>query len=180
MLKQIKVTAPSHWASYFINGDASGLETEEQLQADKFLKRQGLGSPVSCEDAGFMRWHDAAEEMPLAADCQEYLFLYQEPPKLPVIFKKHYEAGKWEVTAFFPTLPATNDTMTCYAHIGQHSGASFGYFHAGKKASEAEYSDLLRELRGIYERGPLAEQSRLVVKQRMSPGMRKAFKEACR
>jgi hypothetical protein len=68
--------------------------------------------------------------------------------------------------------------MTCYAHIGQHSGASYGYFRSLKPATESEYEGLLRELRGIYERGPMSERSRLVVKKRMSPKMRDAFNEA--
>ena len=73
-------TAPSAWASYFINGDASGLEDEEQAQADAFLARLGWGAPVGCEDAGFMRRHDAFPECPLAADCQEYAFLATATP----------------------------------------------------------------------------------------------------
>lgn len=178
MLKQINITAPSAWASYFINGDASGLEDEEIKAADSFIKRQGVGMPSSCEDAGFIHWHDAYEECPLAADCQEYIFLYEEPPELPVIFKK--EAS--HVIAFFPTLPddRAGTRMTCYSHVGQHSSADIGYFQSLKPASAAEYGDLLLELKRIYERGPLAEQSRLVVRKRRSSKMRDAFNEACR
>ena len=36
----------------------------------------------------------------------------------PVIFRK----DSYGVTAVFPTLPAGRGEMTCYAHIGQHSG----------------------------------------------------------
>jgi hypothetical protein len=36
-IQTIKYTAPSAWASYFINGDDSGLEPEEKTQADKWL-----------------------------------------------------------------------------------------------------------------------------------------------
>ena len=99
-------------------------------------------------------------------------------PKLPVIFKKHFERGSgWEVTAFFPTLPSSYDgsTMTCYAHLGQHGGASFGYFLAGKKCKPEEYADLLRELRGIYEHGPDEENFQLVVAQRRSRKMSDEF-----
>lgn len=34
------IKAPSHWASYFINGDASGLTDKEQAQADAWLARE--------------------------------------------------------------------------------------------------------------------------------------------
>lgn len=64
-------TAPSHWASYFINGDASGMEDDEIAAADKFADWLG-GSIVSCEDAGFLKYHDAHAFYPYAADCQTY------------------------------------------------------------------------------------------------------------
>jgi hypothetical protein len=68
-------TAPSAWACYFINGDASGLEDDEIDAADAFIDSIGMGAPVSCDDAGFVTFHDAREFMPLAADCQTYTFL---------------------------------------------------------------------------------------------------------
>lgn len=174
MLKQITITAPSAWASYLINGDSSGLEDEDIKACDKWIEREGVGGPCSCEDAGFIKWHDAYNEMPLAADCQEYLFLYEEPPELPVIFKREGDS----VIAFFPTLPDTANSMICYAHVGQHSGASFGYFRSLKPATPAEYEPLLKELKGIYERGKMADQSRLVVKKRSSTKMMAAFRKA--
>lgn len=67
-------TAPSEWASYFINDDASGLEDSEIEQADSFAKWLG-GEIVDCSDAGFMRWHDAAQFGTLAADCCTYTAL---------------------------------------------------------------------------------------------------------
>lgn len=90
---------------------------------------------------------------------------HKEPghkPTLPVVFRKHYIAsarsangkGYWEVTAYFPTLPSDSSSwynMTCYAHIGQHSGASSMYYQQGKKAKPEEYADLLAEIRQIYE-----------------------------
>lgn len=68
-------TAPSAWASYFINGDASGIDDDEQALADKWIEWVGSGAPVDCEDAGFIHYHDAYNVMPLAADCQTYSFL---------------------------------------------------------------------------------------------------------
>jgi hypothetical protein len=68
------LTAPSAWASYLINGDASGIDDDDKAAADAWIAREGKGMPVSCYDAGFMRNHDAWQEMPLAADCQHYEF----------------------------------------------------------------------------------------------------------
>lgn len=70
-----KRTAPSSWASYLINGDASGIEDSDKREADAWIAGEALGMPVSCEDAGFMRGHDAMWACHYAADCQEYTFL---------------------------------------------------------------------------------------------------------
>ncbi len=41
--------APACWASYYINGDASGIgDGEELYEADKFLADRNLPSPVGC------------------------------------------------------------------------------------------------------------------------------------
>lgn len=85
MIKVHKYTAPSSWASYLINGDATGFDysntkddpeagDREQEACDAWVESIGLGSPVSCEDAGFMWRHDAREFCPYGADCQEYVF----------------------------------------------------------------------------------------------------------
>ncbi|KRR22149.1 DUF6926 domain-containing protein [Bradyrhizobium retamae] len=72
-------TAPSYWACYFINGDASGLDEEEIQQADKFIEWLGA-TPCSCEDdVGFLNWHDARRVCgTLAADCYTYTALVEE------------------------------------------------------------------------------------------------------
>lgn len=67
--------APSAWASYLINGDASGLLEGEKEIVDSWVKRMDCGAPVSCEDAGFFWRHDAMKECPQGADCQKYVFL---------------------------------------------------------------------------------------------------------
>lgn len=74
-MKTTTYIAPSAWASYLINGDASGLEGAEQAACDAWIASVGLGDPVGCENAGFVHYHDARAHMPLAADCQEYTFL---------------------------------------------------------------------------------------------------------
>lgn len=73
--RAVRATAPSAWASYLINGDDSGIDEEDRKAADEWIADIGLGAPVSCDDAGFVRYHDAYAFCPLAADCQEYLFL---------------------------------------------------------------------------------------------------------
>lgn len=78
MLTPYEFTAPSAWASYFINGDATSLEDDEIAQADAFLEWVNMEWPVSCDDAGFMHRHDAYEFCPFASDCQTYTFLKQE------------------------------------------------------------------------------------------------------
>ena len=70
-----RLIAPSCWASYLINGDASGIDAEDVAACDAWVAREGLGLPVDCEDAGFCWRHDASNEMPLGADCQEYVFI---------------------------------------------------------------------------------------------------------
>jgi hypothetical protein len=96
--------------------------------------------------------------------------------KLPVIFRVDTSAEfAGSVTAFFPTLPADyhGKLMTCYAHIGQHGGASFDYYYSTRPASEAESAALLRELRGIYEGG--ADPVELQPCKRITPAHRRAF-----
>ena len=73
-LRPYRRTAPSSWASYLINGDASGLHPADIAAADAWIESLAFGSPVSCEDAGFVGYHDA-REFALATDCQTYDFL---------------------------------------------------------------------------------------------------------
>ena len=40
------ITGPDFWASYFVNGDASGLNAQEKAQADAWLKREGVAHVV--------------------------------------------------------------------------------------------------------------------------------------
>lgn len=62
---------------------------------------------------------------------------------------------KGEVTAVFPDHEWSPwAKMSCYAHIGQHSGCSLGWYRKTRPAKHEEYAPLLRELRSIYETGP--------------------------
>lgn len=90
-------------------------------------------------------------------------------PLLPVIFRA-YRSGdfKGTVTAVFPTLPGTSDpyTATCYAHVGQHSTCDRAWYATTRAATPEESADLLRELRGIYERDDDSDAVRLQLVQR--------------
>jgi len=77
---------------------------------------------------------------------------------IPVLFRadrtRRRGAGdRVEITAVFPTLPGTvgdRDSMTCYAHIGQHSACSSGWIREKTwPAKPDEYRDLLAELESI-------------------------------
>lgn len=69
-----------------------------------------------------------------------------EPPTL-VLFRRDRRAAG-EVTAVFPEMPGTNDpgTMSCYAHVGQHSSCSKEWLQTTRPATPTEYACLKREL----------------------------------
>lgn len=95
---------------------------------------------------------------------------------VPVIFRKEKDG---DITAVFPALPASYDApMTCYAHIGQHSACSHGWYVTTKPASEAEYADLLAELRRIYEESE--DPVKLTVRKRITAKMRDELRRALR
>lgn len=75
--------------------------------------------------------------------------------RLDVIFRrerrKEPEGRAAEITAVFPSECGTDEyDMTCYAHVGQHSSCSRGWYNKTRAAKPEEYVDLLTELRGIY------------------------------
>jgi hypothetical protein len=91
-------TAPACWASYLINGDASGLDyyntpddpagDREIAAADAFIESVGLGSPVSCSEESEFRWHPdycarSADGRKLGGDCLTYSFLRQVEESAP-------------------------------------------------------------------------------------------------
>jgi hypothetical protein len=71
-LTTIDLTAPSYWASYLINGDATGLNAVEKAACDAWLKSEGVFEVLDAVDAGFCWSHDASK-FALAGDCQSYL-----------------------------------------------------------------------------------------------------------
>ncbi len=107
------------------------------------------------------------------------------PDVLPVIFRAERSGDfKGDVTAVFPTLP--HDTqgrhLTIYAHVGQHGGGSFGWYHGTRAAKPDEWADLEAELRGIYERAFTDGDPVYLLQpaQRMTPAHRKAFEAEAR
>jgi hypothetical protein len=70
------------------------------------------------------------------------------PKPLPVIFRMY----RGELCAYFPTEEWAPGQIPCYARGEGHGGACRTWLRKGRPATEFEYSDLLAELRGIYER----------------------------
>jgi hypothetical protein len=54
-----------------------------------------------------------------------------------------------EVNAFMPDAEANPGNILCYAHMGQHSEASYDYYREGRPAKPEEYRDLKSELERI-------------------------------
>jgi hypothetical protein len=70
----------------------------------------------------------------------------------PVLFRVEKKGDfKGALTAVFPTIPGTNDpySFTVYAHVGQHSTGSHGWYVETRAATVEEYTDLAQELERI-------------------------------
>ena len=88
---------------------------------------------------------------------------------LPVIYVT--DRKLCDVTAVFPTLPANPGRLLCYAHVGQHSECSEGWFRdCTRQARVDEYAGLHREVQGIYGRDP--DPFELVIVKRITADMR--------
>lgn len=70
-ISTVTYSMPAHWASYLINGDASGLDDDDIAQADAAIEDIGLGSPVDVSDSDFRRGGDYGS---LAGDYADYTF----------------------------------------------------------------------------------------------------------
>ena len=72
-----KIDAPAYWASYLINGDASGLTDAEEAECDRWVEGLGSGwSVVGCaEESHFGRFFFAVEGRELGCDLLEYELL---------------------------------------------------------------------------------------------------------
>lgn len=87
----------------------------------------------------------------------------------PVIFRKESDG---DITVVFPTVPSSYDNyhMTCFAHIGQHSGCTMQWYDTTTPATPEEYADLKREL----EAKPY--EYKLKVYQRITKNLRKQLR----
>ncbi len=72
-LKAITYTLPAYLASYLINNDASGITSEDQYYADKFLADRNLPMPSTCGESYFSGRNDIGDK--LAGDVCDYTFL---------------------------------------------------------------------------------------------------------
>lgn len=67
-----EITAPSAWASYLVNGDASGISDAERARADAWLERENVsvlgiaddedGEPQEPRFTNWYRLHDPGAE----------------------------------------------------------------------------------------------------------------------
>jgi hypothetical protein len=66
---------PAYWASFLVNGDASGLDDVELGIIKKWMDVAGVkGACLSCSDEPeFRRYHSAYPEV-LATDCLDFHF----------------------------------------------------------------------------------------------------------
>lgn len=152
-MKTETYTLPGFWASYLINGDATGFDYSDNGDADKNLadawleSHQELGACLNCSDnPEFTHWHDARPEV-LACDCLEFTFPVLPEPR--IIFRKFKEG---DVIALLPDNPANYGKVDSYQHVGQHGESDLAITRSTVKATPEEYGPLLRELQGIYGR----------------------------
>ena len=72
---------PTHWASYFVNADPSGLEEADITAADGWWEGTFTGQSVSCtdvaEDSAFCRFHDA-DQWCLRCEVSTFSFLIHQ------------------------------------------------------------------------------------------------------
>ena len=93
-----------------------------------------------------------------------------------VLFRADGPAKRPNITAVFPCIPADDSghLMTCYAHLGQHSGCSLQWYHTTRPAKPEEYADLKAEL----EAKPY--EYRLDVRQRITSDMHEVRRSEAR
>ena len=95
---------PSYWASYLINGDASGMDDGDQADCDAWLASLPYG--YNCVgvsgDPEFRPSNDAGT---LAGECADYTFMRSAPPRkgtlARLVFDKlENEQGPFDVIAY--------------------------------------------------------------------------------
>jgi hypothetical protein len=66
---------------------------------------------------------------------------------------------------FFPGEQASLGRIVCYAHLGQHSEAVFGYYYRMTKPDKLGVCKHL--LREYYNLGPIEDRQELIIRQRI-------------
>ena len=163
-----------NWALIVRATHPSGRDDQRAVLAELYRRRLWLGDGSSGTDqvaqaiagAGLIVPSDSLERRVVMAALGygPAPVPVEARPLLPVIFRADRSGDfKGTVTAVFPTLPGTNGPYdcTCYAHVGQHGTCGRDWYATTRAATEAESADLLRELRGIYERDDDADAVRL-------------------
>ena len=76
------VTGPAHWACYFINGDASGLDDADIAHADDWVARNGCPVSIADDDEGRFTWsydlHAGYADAPRGGTVVDYIILTPE------------------------------------------------------------------------------------------------------
>ena len=70
-IETVTYSMPVYWASYLINGDASGIDDDEIAEADAAIEDIGLGAPV---DVGESEFRHSGDYGHLAGDYADYTF----------------------------------------------------------------------------------------------------------
>jgi hypothetical protein len=70
-MKTQTFSLPAHWASYLINGDASGYTDEELSEIDEWMTTT---APGYCLDVGDVEFAWSGDDGWLGADRAEYTF----------------------------------------------------------------------------------------------------------
>lgn len=74
--KILEFNLPAYWASYLINGDASGITSAEQAAIDTFCTAKGVsGCAVECGESFFHHKNDANN---IGGDVCQFTFLVPE------------------------------------------------------------------------------------------------------
>lgn len=74
----MELDLPTHWATYFMNGDSSGMEPEEKKEVDDWWDaniEDGWDCVDISEDHWFASYHDGGY---LAADVAKYTFMREK------------------------------------------------------------------------------------------------------
>lgn len=78
-MKTVTYILPSHWASYLINGDSSGLSDADKRECDEWHTRNGISASAwcDCKEEYFARSNDFTW---LAGNVCEFSFLEEGEP----------------------------------------------------------------------------------------------------